>query len=149
MPKGKDLCGTAGPQDLPQELAHLAGETFRKALYREYTDASFTTRRMPRWGEELGCCLAVASCAWVVYWRRNRRAAQSILSLGIRFAMRWRRLHHRLNRESSCTAWLLIYPFHIAVHFSPAVAMTISWASWGRCCELRWATPFVSHSKTI
>ena len=50
MPKGKDLCGTAGPKDLPQELAHLAGETFRKALYREYTDASFTTRRMPRCG---------------------------------------------------------------------------------------------------
>lgn len=48
VPQGKDLCGTEGPKDLPKELAYLAGETFRKALYREYTDASFTTRRMPQ-----------------------------------------------------------------------------------------------------
>jgi hephaestin len=47
VPQGKDLCDTGGPRDLPPQLAHLATEKFRKALYREYTDATFTTRRMP------------------------------------------------------------------------------------------------------
>lgn len=48
VPQGRDLCSPGAPKDLPPQFASLVGEKFRKALYREYTDATFTQRRQPR-----------------------------------------------------------------------------------------------------
>jgi len=50
-PRGRNLTGTPAPEN----EAPLAPTTFRKALYREYTDATFTTLKLrpPEW-EHLG-----------------------------------------------------------------------------------------------